>query len=108
MTEISRGRAAYEAYAAGLPHLNFEPWDDISDDLKSVMEAVGAAANKVHPADLTDLADWVALMRERDELRALIVEILGTFHAGSDGHRARVGRVQIARWHERAGIEPTP
>ncbi len=35
------------------------------------------------------------------DLEALVHEMLATFTKTSDGHRARVGQVQIARWQKR-------
>jgi hypothetical protein len=37
------------------------------------------------------------------ELEALARDMLGTFVKVSDGHRARVGQVQIARWEKQLG-----
>ena len=54
------------------------------------------------------LADHKALLADAEEqagsLKALAGEILGTFNASGDGHRARAGQVQIAKWRTRAGI----
>jgi hypothetical protein len=37
------------------------------------------------------------------KLKALGWDMLGTFTKTSDGHRARVGQVQIARWEKQLG-----
>jgi|SRR5580704_4793263 hypothetical protein len=39
-----------------------------------------------------------------DHLKALACDMLSSFIKTSDGHRARVGQVQIARWRERLGV----
>ena len=45
------------------------------------------------------------LLREKDEriaeLKQLAAEILATFTRTEGGHRARVGQVQIQKWHAR-------
>jgi hypothetical protein len=41
-----------------------------------------------------------SVMARIAELEALARDMLGTFIKTSDGHRARVGQVQIARWRK--------
>lgn len=52
---------------------------------------------------------WLAAQRFHvDALTAVASDMLGNFHATGDGHRARVGQVQIERWQQalaRAGQE---
>ena len=63
---------------------------------------------------MSDAADTVArLADERDhhadrvaDLEALARDMLSRFVKTSDGHRARVGQVQIARWEKQLGGAP--
>jgi hypothetical protein len=41
-----------------------------------------------------------SVMARIDELQALARDMLASFIKTSDGHRARVGQVQIARWQK--------
>ena len=62
-----------------------DEWDGVSDPVELAVSYVRA------------------LEKRCVTLHALAREMLGTFTKTSDGHRARVGQVQIARWEKRLG-----
>lgn len=113
---LTSGRAAYEAYAAAMPHLDCAPWDEITDELRGAMDAAAHAGTMAYMPE-----DWTTMLLQRDEaraeigdLRSLIAEILAQFGAehgavpgrmeAGDCYRARIGRGLMLAWRERAAI----
>jgi hypothetical protein len=90
MTEVSPARAAYEASIKVIGAELGASWDDLPPVLRESWEAAAKAAVAATPVDLTDLADWVQLLRERDEARALIAEVRAILlEGGQDDATAR-------------------
>ena len=76
MTDISHGRAAYEAYRAasgGRSLVSGDPlpgWDDLRPDIRKAWDAAAIAA-----VDHVAAKVWPGLTGERDQLRDQLAEI---------------------------------
>lgn len=60
--------------------------------------------NEAINAEPQPAPELTAAMAETRELRELLAEVIDSFVKTSDGYRARVGQVQIAKWHKRGGL----
>lgn len=95
-------RAVQEAFdAAARPSAGTALLADLRDRT-GVGEPVDRPGDQWEPKPAPELA---AAMAETRGLRELVIDMLTAFTVTGDGHRARVGQVQIARWRKRAGLE---
>ena len=94
-SEITPAQAAYEAKLAaeGARHgiTLTSAWDSDGFAGRDDWAAAAKAAVKAAPVDLTDLAEWVELLRERDEARAELAkagELIRSLERAA-GHKLR-------------------
>jgi hypothetical protein len=87
-SEITPAQAAYEAKLAaeGARHgiALTSAWDSDGFAGRDDWAAAAEAAVKAAPVDLTDLAEWVELLRERDEMVEEILQNADELEDGGD------------------------
>lgn len=110
MTGTSAGRAAFEAHqSAEASQLRSEQaramsmagkgWETLAAYERRSWDAAAIAA-----VDHVAAKVWPELTAERDDLREVVIEMLGTFTVTDGGCRSRVGIMQIRKWRDRAGL----